>query len=165
MTKKIRANLIIEILGKPPEHIIESLKVHIENISKERGIKLIDKTIHDAKKLEKGELYTSFAEIDVEFENFESLIGIIFSYMPSHIEIVEPETLTFENLELSNLLTAIMIKLHRYDEIAKRLYMDNSILQKELKNITELIKQTQEKDEIIPQDTDNKNNKSKKKKV
>jgi len=50
--KKITAAFIIEILGRPAEHIKQTITELIEKLCKEKGINVIEKTIHEPKKIE-----------------------------------------------------------------------------------------------------------------
>jgi len=68
-TKGITAIIIIEVLGRPPEHIIEVLDEIIEKLGAEKGVKINDKKIREPTLLkDKKDLYTSFVEIEVEVE-------------------------------------------------------------------------------------------------
>jgi len=132
--EKIRAVLIFEMLGRPPEHLKDSLVQFIEKISQEDGIEVLNKEIHEPKKLEqsKQELFTAFAETEMDFQNMLSLFKVIFVYMPSHIEIIKPEEIRMKNFELNTLLNELVRKLHQYDEITKSLVIEKNILQKQL---------------------------------
>ncbi|MFA6023297.1 MAG: hypothetical protein WC781_04370 [Candidatus Pacearchaeota archaeon] len=135
---KIVTSFVLEILGRPAEYIIESIEQLIETMEKENGIKITQKTIHEPKKVEESkDLFTTFAEIEAEFDDFTSIINIIFKYPPSHFEIISPEEFRLKNSDISNLITAIILKLHRYDEIAKKITVDNAMLQNKLKEIEE----------------------------
>jgi hypothetical protein len=136
MDKKVIASFIMEILGRPQEHVKQTFDEILEKMGKEPGLRIIEKKVHEPKKLEKGEdLYTSFAEIEVEFDNFQSMLIVIFNYTPSHFEIISPEEIRIKNVEFSDIITNIVLRLHKYDEIAKKLTIDNAVLQNELRRI------------------------------
>ena len=153
MEEKIRATFILEILGRPKEHLVSSLNEIIEKIDSENGIKIIEKKVHEPKKLEKGEdefakkqeIFTSFSEIEAEFEKLEDLIKIIFNYMPSNIEIISPEKLNISNLFLGEILTSIMLRLHKYDEIAKTILFEREEMIKKIKAMEEKLKNESKK--------------------
>lgn len=144
--KTILANFIIEILGRPPEHIIEALKDIIDKAGKEKGVKMINHKIHEPKELKENsddvqsKLYTSFVEVEAEFESLENLLNISFNYMPSNFEIISPEEIVLKNERITEIITAINLRLHKYDEIAKKMVMDNKILESRLKEIVDAIK-------------------------
>ncbi|MEM3113492.1 MAG: hypothetical protein QXI33_03675 [Candidatus Pacearchaeota archaeon] len=159
MNQTIKVAFIIEILGRPVDHLTKTLEALIDQLGKEKGVNITERIVHEPKvlenkklydkeiqkKLEKSknivvtnEIFTTFAEIEAEFESIESLLYIAFNYMPSHIEIISPETFIFKNSDISGLLTGIIMRLHKYDEIAKKLSVDKTILEEK---INEMLKQ------------------------
>lgn len=121
--QKIKAILIVEIAGKPPEHVKESLIGHVENLKNFKRIKLVKYNAHEPKEIEnipdaKG-IYSSFAEVEIEAENFISLMDLIFDFMPSSVEILEPASMNFDIQEATMILNRLAGRMHRYDEIAK----------------------------------------------
>lgn len=130
---KIIVSFIIEILGKPKEHITEALSMMVEKIGKEDGIKLLKKTLHEPKPVENTEtLFTTFAEVEVEVESLSRLFWMVFMYMPSHIEILSPEKITLTNVDMSELFSALSQKLHDYDSVAKKVVFERDELVKKL---------------------------------
>jgi len=92
-----------------------------------------DKKENKPEKTEK--VFTTFAEIDAEFETMEALLLITFKYMPSNIEITSPENFMLKNDYFSEILTGIILRLHRYDEISKKLVTDRAILAQRLEQL------------------------------
>jgi len=171
MTNKIKALFIFEILGKPPEHIKETISQLVDKLGELPGIKIDKKTVHEPKLLEDKnakDLFTTFAEVEILGDNINNLIEIMFYAMPSHIEIIEPEELRISNCDISNLLSGLTVKLHRYDEIAKALTIERNILIGKLKELGvrfEVPKQqTQEQEKNKTEKKKTKKNNSKKKK-
>ena len=135
-TKKIRAVLIIEILGKPPEHLIETLEEIIKQISEEKGVSVTEKKIKEPVPIkDKKEVYTSFAEIEIEVEEILSLGLILFKYMPSHIEILSPELIVLTNNGWTEILNEISRRLHSYDEVARVIQIEKRILENKLREL------------------------------
>lgn len=135
-SKNIFASLIIEVIGKPAEHLIEVLEDIIKKINEEKGIKINSKKIHEAKPIEemKG-FFSSFAEIEIEAEEMMHLVRIVFIYMPSHVEIIYPELIALTNNTWSTILTELIRKIHKYDETARILKGQNMIMEKKLKEL------------------------------
>ncbi|MBM3247425.1 hypothetical protein FJZ17_02710 [Candidatus Pacearchaeota archaeon] len=147
--KKIKVRIILEILGRPKEHIMEVLKELVERINKEKGIQVTNKTINEAKvferKDEKGniipkreeeqELYSTFAEIEFEAAEVTDLLAVCFTYMPANVEIIEPEAFELKNLDFNSLINEIIRRLHHYDSLAKTALMHNQILGKQIEAI------------------------------
>lgn len=144
MADKIRAMFIFEILGRPPEHIKETMSQLVDKLAELPGIEIDKKTVHEPKPIkeenaDKGEnasgLFTTFAEVEILGSDLNSLINVIFYAMPSHVEIIEPEEIRFKNFEMSNLLSDLTVKMHRYDEIAKALTIERNMLIGKLKEL------------------------------
>jgi len=135
-TKGIKVMMILEVIGKPPEHLKETLEKMSKDIGEEKGVKIENKKINEPTELKNQEgFYTSFAEIEVEIEEIPTLLGLIFKYMPAHIEIIYPESITLTNNGLGDVLSELTRRLHGYDELARMMQMEKSILQKKLKEL------------------------------
>lgn len=144
-TKKFRAMMILEVLGKPAEHLTEALKELIGKIDEEKGVKVVDKKINDPVAMKKNEgFFTSFAEVEVEIEEVMMLASLMFKYMPAHIELIEPESIQLSNNSFSEILNELTRRLHGYDEVARVVQIEKSLLEKKLKA---LLEQNKEKEE------------------
>jgi len=148
--QKIKVGFIIEILGRPADHHVKlTMEQLIDRMGNEKGTKILQKTVHDPveynmegenenKKISvKQKLFTTFADIEVEFDEVEHLLMATFNYMPSNIEIISPENFILKNNDISGILTGIVVRLHRYDEITKKILVDREILENQLKSLME----------------------------
>lgn len=144
---KIQARFILEILGRPKEHVETALSSLIEKISTEKGVLILEKTLHDAIPVKDSkDLFTSFAELTIEVDNLMVYFGIMFAYMPSNTEIIYPESMTLNNFDLNELSHRLIQRLHDYDAIAKRMIMEKNILEAKLKEVApHLFKQDSQK--------------------
>ncbi|MFH1787177.1 MAG: hypothetical protein ABH811_00060 [archaeon] len=128
--------MIIEVLGKPPEHLVETLENMIKEISEEKGVEIKEKKIKEPTELEKNPgFYTSFAEIEIEVEEILHLVKLMFKYMPAHIDILFPETISLGNDGLNDILNEITRRLHGYDEVARIIQAEKNILEKKLREL------------------------------
>lgn len=133
-TKGIRAIFILEIIGRPAEHLTETLNKIIDEIDKEKGVEVIEKKVKEVIEMkDQKDFYTTFAEVEIEFEEILQIAGLMFKYMPANIEIIEPELIALSNNGWSEILSELTRRLHGYDEIARVLQIQNAKLQKELK--------------------------------
>ena len=131
--EKVKANLIIEIMGRPPEHIKEALNTLVIKMGSEKGVNILDKKYHEPKPVkETKNLFTAFAEVNVEFDSLEIFFTIIMIYMPSNVEVYEPERFKLNAAEINSLGNHLVSKLHRYEEITKRALMERNILLQQL---------------------------------
>lgn len=159
---KVKAALIIEVLGKPPEHLIETLEKIIEGIDKEKGVKVLSKNVKEPQQLnDNPEFYTSFAEIEVEVEEILYLIMLMFKYMPAHIEIISPETITLNNNGWDELLNELTRRLHGYDEVARVLGIEKNILERKLRDLMEKMPKEEQKSSSKSTEKDSKSKKIK----
>jgi membrane protein insertase Oxa1/YidC/SpoIIIJ len=148
-TKGIRSTIILEIIGKPPEHLIETLEEIIKKIDEEKGVRVIDKKINEPILMKDNkEFYTTFAEVNIEVEEISYLAIIMFKYMPAHVEVIEPELIALTNNGWTDILSELTRRLHGYDEIARILQIQNSQMQKKLQ---ELLPKNKEIKEVIPE--------------
>jgi hypothetical protein len=131
----LQASLILEILGRPKENVSAALQTVIDRLGSEKGVKMINKTLHEPKPLEKTDLFTSFAEVDVELDSIMTYISVIFTHMPSNIEITHPENITLNNLQLNELGNALTQRLHHYDAIAKTLLAERDMFAQKLNQV------------------------------
>ena len=133
---KIKAIMILEILGRPPEHLKSSLEDHINKMNSEKGVEVTNKKIHEPTQAKENEkFYTTFAEVEVEVNSISLLTSLMFKYMPANVEVVEPETIALTNNGWGEILSEITRKLHGYDEVARMLQNEKNILEKKLKEL------------------------------
>ena len=127
----IKVRVIIEILGSPKKHVEETINKVVKKIeTEEKDIKLLNGKSYEATEV-KG-LWSTFAELELEFNNLYDLIGFSFDYMPSVIEILEPEKMNIEMGDVNELLNDLLAKLHNYDMVTKNLSAENILLKRQL---------------------------------
>jgi len=142
-TKGISAIMIIEVLGRPPEHLIEILDEILKKLGEEKGVKIKEQKIREPSLVkDQNNIYTSFVEVEVEVEEISQLAGLTFNYMPSHIEVLSPELIQLTNNGWNDVLNELVGKLHKYDEVVKIVNVEKSILENKLR---ELLKEKKEK--------------------
>ncbi len=122
--------MIVEIMGDPKEHVEKVIVVVVDKLKKEDNVKIIKEDISEVTKVK--EFWSSFAEVEIEVENIARLFDICFDYMPSSMEILEPEKIDFKSEYISDILNDLLAKLHRYDMLVKNLNAQNFIFKKKL---------------------------------
>lgn len=134
MPDEITAILIIEVLGRPAEHVATALEQLIERLGKEQELQVTNKKIYEPKQTEKTQnMFLAFAEIEIKVKNLARLAEICFAYMPSSVEIIQPYDLKMTLNDANAILNLLVARLHGYDSIAKRLTIENAILQNQLR--------------------------------
>ena len=137
-TKNIKSTFIIEVAGKPPEHLTDSLKKIIEKLKEEKGISVKNHKINKPVLMkDQKDFYTNFAEIELEVEDVLTLLSLIFRFMPAHVEINYPENIRLTNDGLTIILNELTRRLHGYDEIARVIQIEKKILENKLRTILE----------------------------
>ena len=132
----IRAVMILEAIGRPPEHLTETLDNLVKEIQNEKGVEVVEKKINEPALIkDQKNFYTNFAEVEVEVEDILYLAILMFKYMPSHIELISPETITLTNNGLNDIFNELARRLHSYDEVAGVLQMEKKILENKLREV------------------------------
>lgn len=129
----MQARMILEILGRPKEHVADALKGLVEKIGKEKGVKILEKHIHEPLEVKDSkDLFTSFTELVLECDSISTFFGIVFAYMPANIELIEPTEITLKNEEFTLLASRIVQRLHNYDAIARKFLVENQMLKEKM---------------------------------
>jgi hypothetical protein len=137
--KKIRVILILEVIGRPPQFLIETLQDMVKKISEEKGVKVVDKKINPPVLMkDQKDFYTSFAEVEIEVENMISAAILMFKYMPAHVEVVSPQNISMTNADFDDILNEVTRRLHGYEEIARIMQNEKMILEAKLRGLTEV---------------------------
>ena len=129
----IRCRTIIEVLGKPKEHVEDALKQYIEHIKEDHELVVLNEDYSDMK--EQGNLWSKFVELELVIKGTSKLIGFCFEYMPSSIEVLKPEHLIMTNPEISNFLNDLQAKLHNVDMVVKQLKAENDFIRNNMNAI------------------------------
>ena len=163
--KKINAMMVVEVLGRPPEYLTETLDNIIKAIGEEKGVVVVEKRLVEPVAMkEKPDFYSSFAEIGVELEEILNLAILMFKYMPAHVEIVSPQNFNLSNSGFNDLFNELTRRLHGYEEIARILQTEKMILENQLKTILGEKKEELEK-EKAKNETKGKEKKTKEEKI
>ena len=133
--EKMTVSCVIEILGKPKEHVADSLKALIDKIASEKGMLLKEKKLHEPIQVKESTLFTSFAELTIELDSAFNLFGLVFGYLPSNIEVISPEKFSFSNQDLTEIATRISQRLHEYDGLTKHALADRNLFLQKLKEV------------------------------
>ena len=134
----VHGRFIIEMAGKPKEHLKEIMNIVINKIKEDKNIEIINKEISEAEEIkEQKGFFSIFGEFELLMSSMPVLIGFCFDYMPSSVEILAPEEMQFKARELNGFLNDLQAKLHRTDMGLKQLNMENQFLKN---NVNKLLK-------------------------
>jgi len=129
MKNVIKARVIIEMLGAPKEHIQDTLKGYIEKIKTEEKNMTV-RRVEYAEPKEVNAFFSIFAELEIDFHDMPALTYFCFDYMPSSIEIYEPEELTYSCNEFTDFMNDLQARLHKFDSLIKNLSAENKVIKK-----------------------------------
>ncbi|MBU1204137.1 MAG: hypothetical protein KKG60_03670 [Nanoarchaeota archaeon] len=138
----MKVRVVVELAGHPKEHIEDVTKKILEKIKQE--YKVTEEQVAELKEIK--ELWSTFIEAVVEFKDIEEMGMFCFDYMPSSVQIEEPENISMTNNQLSNIFNDIMAKLHVYDATTKTFNARNKVLEIKLKKAISALRK--EMDEI-----------------
>ncbi|MBL7050665.1 hypothetical protein ISS04_00715 [Candidatus Woesearchaeota archaeon] len=124
----LHCNFIIEMLGKPKEHLEKTLKGYIELLKKDKTIEILKEDYVEPE--EKEGLFTMFVELETLMKDTKRVVEFCFDYMPSSVEIIEPANLTYSSHDFSDILNDLQARLHKIDMVAKNTGQENKILRK-----------------------------------
>ena len=126
----IRCKTIIEILGKPKEHVEKTIRMYVDKIKQDPELIVLNINFSSAD--EKDKLWAIFAEIEIIVKGVPKLIGFCFDYMPSSIEILKPEEFTMNASTIQDLINDLQARLHTVDMIVKKQKNENDFLKRNM---------------------------------
>ena len=135
----IRCRAVLEVLGKPKEHVEKTIKLLVEKVKEDPEISILKEKFAEITQQEK-EIFSTFVELEMVVKGVTTLTGFCFDFMPSSIEIEKPEILEVKNRDISNIFNDLQSKLHAVDMVAKKLRLEGDFLKRNLNTmITNLI--------------------------
>ena len=124
MSEKVVFRAVIEVLGKPKEHVEGAMKEYIGNLKKDERFKILREEFAELKKQE-SDLWATFSELEIEVKEVKDLISFCFEYMPSILEVLTPDKLTLPVEELSLFFNDLQARLHEVDMVAKQVKLES----------------------------------------
>ncbi len=132
MVKNLHFRAVMEVVGKPKEHVEQTTQNYVENLEKNDRYEVVNKEFGEAQEREDAGMWATFVEVEAKTEKVEDLVAFCFDYMPSQIEVTEPKELRFSDGEVSQFLNDLQSKLHQVDMVAKHVKMENDILKRSM---------------------------------
>ncbi len=123
----IKARFILEVVGSPAELVTKTLNNIVDSIKEVFSVE----DVYIDKPEKKGKnLFSSFVELVITFDNIQAFFGFMLYYTPSVVEIIEPYKLSISAGELENISNDIMSKVHEIDKMLKTTIGINKLLSK-----------------------------------
>ena len=131
----LKVRRIIEMLGKPKDHVTETLKEFIEKMKSDEKEITLEEEFYSEINEEADSYFSCFAELLFWIKAIPSLVGFCFDYMPSSVEIEEPEVITATNSDWASMLNDLQAKLHNIDKIVKESVSQTNFLKKNFQRL------------------------------
>jgi hypothetical protein len=115
----VRSTMMIEVLAVTEQAAKESLEKHMEKMGKEERVMVYNKKFHKINKVEKPipripEAYSNLVEFELLTENFDKLVYMVMTYVPSSVEILEPKNVNLDMGELQAILNSLADLIHKF---------------------------------------------------
>ena len=77
-------------------------------------------------------MFATFAELELDMPGLQDVIDFCFDYLPSSVEILEPEYINEKSIDLAGVLNDLMLKLHEYNMVIRNLQAENKVMKNKL---------------------------------
>ena len=112
---QILVRTILEMLGAPKEHIESTMKGYVDNLKEGKDYEIVKEFISNTKEQKEKKMFSIYAELEIWFKDVDTIIGFCFDSLPSSVEIIEPQQISFKSNGFSGLLNDLQAKLHKLD--------------------------------------------------
>lgn len=127
----LRVRIMFEMLGKPKEHVQETLKKYIENLKTDTTMHIL-KEFYGEPREQQDDLFSTFADVEMLIADMQKLTWLSLNFMPANIEILEPEEKKFTNREMGLWVNDVLSKLHEISLMTKSLVSKDKYMAKTL---------------------------------
>ncbi len=137
----MRAEVIFQIIGRPEKFVVDSMNDVLDRLGKEKGVSVLRKEVHEPSEIEdRKDIFSTFAEAEVEFENADSFFMMMFNYMPANVEVISPNEHKFKANEFNLFVNELLRKLHQYDNLAKAFILEKNNMQRYIDELHKKLK-------------------------
>ena len=126
----VRCKVIIEVLGKPKEHVEKSIRLYVDKIKEDSDLILLKSDFADCE--EKDGFWATFVELEMVVKGIRKLIAFCFDYMPSSVQVLKPESYNLSRAMIEDFANDLQARLHQVDMIIKQLKNENDFLKKNM---------------------------------
>lgn len=118
----IHFSAILEIVGKPQEHVDSTFAEFISQMKKSLKYEVVKDVVHESIAVDGSEnLFSSFAEIEILAKDMGALYDFCFENMPASVEIIAPQELKLKPNQASAAINDLIGRIHQVDMHAKKL--------------------------------------------
>ena len=125
----LKIRVIFEIVGRPKEHVEQTLKAYIENIkTKESTIHVLSEDYEPAEELkdeDKEGLFGVMAEVEMLVPDIQKLTWLAINFSPASVEILEPDKIILDQRSAGEWITDMLARLHEIGLFQKSISSQN----------------------------------------
>ncbi|MEM4756337.1 MAG: hypothetical protein QW594_04355 [Candidatus Woesearchaeota archaeon] len=125
--KYILARVVLEVLGRPKEHVEETRDKLLQQLKEHPQLHVVEEYIAEPKE-EEDELFSSFLELGIWFDSPKTLLDFAMLYLPSHIELLEPDAMSMPLHQANELFNDLALKLHTLNKAYQETLFENKEL-------------------------------------
>lgn len=125
----VHFRVILEMVGKPKEHVEKTFKEYLEQLKQNEHISVISEDYNEPEEVE-GDMFSSFSELELVTDGLANVVWFCFDYMPSSVEIYEPSELKYKAQDFTDFLNDLQARLHHIDMSVKTVNATNQKLNK-----------------------------------
>lgn len=122
--EKLIVRTIFEVIGRPKEHVEQTIKAYIENIKTDQQINVLKEDYERAEEVD-DDMFSGIAEIELEVPNIEKLTWLCINFSPASVELISPRALSLEDKDITHWLNDLLSKLHEIGIQQKALTSQN----------------------------------------
>jgi hypothetical protein len=130
----VHFKVILEMMGKPKEHVEETFKQYLEQLKKNEHITVLEEEFNEPKEVEGG-MFSSFVEMELLADDLSNVVWFCFDYMPSSVEVYEPQELKYKSHDFTDFLNDLQARLHQMDMTVKTVNATNLKLNKNAESL------------------------------
>jgi hypothetical protein len=129
-------DVIFEIVGNPKSYVTEAMDLVMKKVSESKNIKVVSQEIAEPADVGEG-LWGTHCATALLIKDVFTVSALIFTFIPSSIEVREPAKITLKDKELSDFFSDIATQLHQTNT---KLIQVNSNNMTMLRNINALMR-------------------------
>ena len=128
----IKAKVISEVLGSPQEHVNKTMNLLLNKLKESKELNLKNERVFESEKLEDRPLFSGFIEYEVSVEGLDNLIDFCFDFLPSSVDILDPDELKFNNTIANDFVNDMLARLHQNDMFLRNALAELTHLKKDI---------------------------------
>lgn len=125
----ILAHVIFEIAGRPKEHVEKMSNMTMKRIDENKNVIFVEKEFGDVQKNDDG-VWSTFVDTEMLFKRIGDINHVVTNYLPSTINILEPEVIEIRQEYATEFFSDLMSHLHKVNTERVQFTQKSNALQK-----------------------------------